>query len=123
MSLYLSQLRKDPQGIVVLEIVSFDCPEDGAKVLTVLQPRLRVERRLLIRIEPEYPEPLKLGQIAGTVRLALTISPKGSVDNVQVIGGNPILAEAAIKAVQQWVYAAAPSRTTMEVSISFDPHH
>jgi TonB family protein len=60
-------------------------------------------------------------QIGGTVRLMVTVSPKGSVDGVQLLGGNPILAEAAIKAVKQWVYAPGPSRTINEVSIPFAP--
>ena len=29
--------------------------------------------------------------------------------------------ESAIKAVTQWVYAPAPSRTTIQVSVPFDP--
>src|SRR5262249_3921408 len=35
------------------------------------------------------------------------------------IGGNPILAEAAEKAVRQWIYSAWPSRTKTEVTIAF----
>jgi TonB family protein len=96
---------------------------EGVKTLAVVGVSNSYQRALLMRVEPEYPETLKLRQIGGTVRLAVTISPKGSVENVQVIGGNPILAETAIKAVQQWIYAAASSPTKMEVSLSFDPHH
>jgi hypothetical protein len=43
------------------------------------------------------------------------------VEAVNLLGGNPILGESAIKAVKRWVYAAGPSRTTMEVSVPFDP--
>jgi TonB family protein len=62
-------------------------------------------------------------QIGGTVRLMVTISPNGSVESAQVLGGNPILAESAIKAVKQWVYTAGPARTISEVSVPFFPKH
>ncbi len=101
--------------------VSSDFPSEGVKVLTIVQAGTTAERKLLTRIEPEYPETLERMQIGGTVRLMVTISPKGSVDGVQLLGGNPILAESAIKAVKQWVYAPSPARTINEVSIPFTP--
>lgn len=101
--------------------VSSDFPTEGVKVLTIVQAGTNSDRKLLTRVEPEYPETLKQMQIGGTVRLMVTVSPKGSVDGVQLLGGNPILAEAAIKAVKQWVYAPGPSRTINEVSIPFAP--
>lgn len=81
-----------------------------------------VERRLLTRVEPEYPETLQRLQIGGIVRLAITISPKGSVEKVALLGGNPILAEAAIKGVRQWVYTPGPAQTTIEVTVPFESH-
>ncbi len=52
---------------------------------------------MLTRVEPEYLETLQPLQIGGTVRLAVTISPRGTVEKVALLGGNPILAEAASK--------------------------
>jgi outer membrane biosynthesis protein TonB len=52
--------------------------------------------------------------------LEVTISPKGDVENIRLLGGNPILAESAILAVKQWVYSVSRSRTTTEVDIPFD---
>ncbi len=101
--------------------VDVNTPAEGVKVLTIPQTGNKAERRLVTRIEPDYPETLQRLQIGGTVRLALTIAPKGSVPDVHVLGGNPILAEAAIKAVKQWLYSPSRSLTTTEVSIPFDP--
>jgi TonB family protein len=101
--------------------ISPDFPADGVKVLTILEPGVSAERQLVTRVEPDYPETLQRLRIGGTVRLELTISPRGSVESVSVLGGNPILAEAAVKAAKQWVYAAWPSRTTTQVMIPFDP--
>jgi len=99
--------------------VDSDVPVEGVKVLTVVQGGTNTGRRLLTRVEPAYPETLQRLQIGGTVRLVITISPKGNVDKVEVLGGNPILGEAAAKAVKQWVYSPSASPTTMEISVPF----
>lgn len=102
--------------------VSAATDTEGVKVLPVLSEGMQPQRTLLIHVEPEYPETLLRLRIGGTVRLLITISPKGSVESASLVGGNPILGESAIDAVKKWVYAAGHSRTRMEVSIAFDPH-
>jgi TonB family protein len=92
---------------------------EGVKLLAVAPDFFRGERILLKRVEPEYPRELHHRGIEGTVRLSLTVSARGSVQSVQVIGGNPILAEAAQKAVQEWVYSPSATSSTIEVSIPF----
>ena len=101
--------------------VNIDFPTNGVKVLAISQAGASFARQLVTRVEPEYPETLQRLQIGGTVRLIVTISAKGSVEGVQLLGGNPILAEPAIKAVKQWVYSPGPSRSMLEVSIPFIP--
>jgi TonB family protein len=95
---------------------------EGVKILLVLSAGSQAQRTLLIRVEPEYPETLKRLLIGGTVRLSVTISPKGNVETAELLGGNPILGESAIAAVKKWAFAANHSRTRMEVSIPFDPN-
>ena len=96
-------------------------PTDGLKILNFIPEQKTGERALLTRVEPQYPEVLQALKVGGMVRLELTISPRGSVESASLLGGNPILGEAAIAAVRGWVYAPAPSRTTLEVSLTFDP--
>jgi TonB family protein len=91
------------------------------KVLAIAQPGASLERQLVTRVAPEYPETLQRLVIGGTVRLMVAISPKGSVESVQLLGRNPALAESAIKAVKQWAYTASSSQSTQEVSIPFVP--
>jgi TonB family protein len=79
------------------------------------------ERQLVTRVEPKYPLDLQKRSIGGTVRLKVFIAANGSVDHVDLLGGNPILGESAVTAVQKWKYAAANSKTTMEISVPFDP--
>lgn len=99
--------------------VSASTTAEGAKILAVVPAGNKTQRTLVTRVEPEYPETLQRLHIGGTVRLAVTISPKGNVENVKLLGGNPILAECAITAVSQWVYAAGRSRTVTEITLSF----
>lgn len=100
--------------------VSGKTQADGVKTLAVVPQRFDGSRTLLVRIEPEYPKELHQRRIQGTVRLRLTISPKGSVESVRVVGGNPILAEAAVKAVEQWVYSPSATASSLDVSIPFE---
>ncbi len=102
--------------------VSAETSAEGVKTLAVTHSESRSPRRLITRVEPDYPETLKRLGIGGTVRLRVTISAKGNVENVELLGGNPILGESAVAAAKQWVYASGHSRTLTEVSILFDSH-
>jgi TonB family protein len=100
--------------------VSSSASADGVKVLMIVSEKAKKQRSLLMRVEPEYPKELQQRGIEGTVRLVLTVSPKGSVEAVQVNGGNPILAEAAVKAVKRWVYSPSGMTSVIDVSIPFE---
>jgi TonB family protein len=94
---------------------------EGVKTLAIVDTGNGGERKLITLVDPEYPETLKRLHIGGIVRLQVTISAKGAVEEVELLGGNPILAESAIAAVKRWVYDVGHSRTTTEVSIPFIP--
>lgn len=102
--------------------VSASTETPGVKVLAIGAGAVATERKLLTRIDPAYPEELQKRSIGGVVRLRVTIAANGSVENAELLGGNPVLGEAAITAVVKWKYSSAASRTTAEVSIPFDPH-
>jgi TonB family protein len=80
------------------------------------------ERKLVTRVEPEYPAILRVRQIGGTVRLEVTITAKGTVKSVALIGGNPILAEAAISAVKRWIYAPGDAVSSAQIAVEFNPY-
>ncbi|HZQ69099.1 MAG TPA: energy transducer TonB [Terriglobales bacterium] len=80
-------------------------------------------RKLLVKTTPDYPWDLRRSRIGGVVRLNLLIAPNGSVDRVTVLGGNPILADTASKAVKRWKYAPADAETNQQVEVQFDPNH
>jgi len=79
-------------------------------------------RKILVRVNPEYPDTLRMAQIGGLVRLNVTVTAGGAVTQAEVRGGNPILAEKAQQAVMKWKFAPAAAQTVEEVRISFSPH-
>jgi TonB family protein len=102
--------------------VSASAIGQGVNTLVIGVPDNDIERKLITRVEPDYPETLKQLKIGGTVRLRISISAKGDVENVVLLGGNPILGESATSAVKQWIYAARRSATVAEISLSFGEH-
>ena len=80
------------------------------------------ERKLIRKVTPDYPWDLKRASIGGMVRLDIVVSPGGSVNDVSVVGGNPILADCAVRAVKKWKYSPADTETNVRVNVSFDPH-
>jgi TonB family protein len=101
--------------------VSSTATLDGVRTLAVYPAENDGARNLISRVEPMYPGLLLSKHIGGTVRLKVTIASNGMVEDVELLGGSPILGEAAMAAVKKWVYTAGRSRTVTEVSIPFDP--
>jgi TonB family protein len=89
---------------------------------SLAQKTSKSDRRVAVTVKPEYPELLKHAQVGGLVRLKATVLPNGTVTTVEVLGGNPILAEKAVAAVMKWKFVPAPAQTVEEVSLSFTPH-
>jgi protein TonB len=59
---------------------------------------------LLDKVIPQYPAIAKAARIQGTVVLQATISKAGSITNLRVISGPPMLQQAAMDAVRSWRY-------------------
>jgi TonB family protein len=93
----------------------------GSVPISAAQKAPKPERKVLVLKKPQYPEPLKQAQIGGLVRLRATVLPNGTVSNVDVLGGNPILAESAVAAVKKWKFAPAASQTIEDISLNFNP--
>jgi TonB family protein len=107
--------------------ISSSASSEGVKVLEVVSETSRsghapATRALLSQVQPEYPDTLRQLGISGIVRLQVVVSPQGNVEDVSVLGGNPILGESAMKAVRQWTYVAAPKTTTLIISVPFGTH-
>ena len=60
--------------------------------------------KLIFGPKPEYPPLAKMARISGEVRLDALISKDGTIQNLKVISGHPLLVSAAMAAVQRWRY-------------------
>lgn len=76
-------------------------------------------RAITFRVAPEYPRLATAMNLMGTVQLQAVVRADGTVKRVKVIGGHPVLAEAAAAAMMRWRYEAGPRETTESVKISF----
>ena len=82
------------------------------------------EAHLIHEVQPEYPPEAGRERIEGTVVLLAVISSDGIVQDVKVVSGLPILAQAAIAAVKQWRYKpyllnGAPVEIDSRITINF----
>ena len=63
-----------------------------------------MEAMLIRRVQPVYPVVGLSARISGTVQLRAIIGADGTVQQLTVLSGSPILARAALDAVSQWRY-------------------
>jgi TonB family protein len=61
-------------------------------------------QNLITKVTPAYPVAAKQARIQGKVSLAVLIAKDGTVANIQLIDGDPLLTPSAIEAVWKWVY-------------------
>lgn len=84
-----------------------------------------VSRGLLVsRVEPLYPAMAKTARVQGQVVLQAVISKQGTIENLRVVSGHPMLIQSAIDAVKQWRYKpyllnGEPVEVETEVLVDF----
>src|SRR6266404_3701543 len=79
---------------------------------------------LLRKIQPAYPPLARQARIQGSVLLQAEISKDGSIQNLRLISGHPMLAPAAIEAVKQWKYKpyilnGEPVEVETQITVNF----
>lgn len=80
------------------------------------QSSIESNRKLVRRVEPQYPLPAKRMNLGGTVKVVAVVAADGSVTKVEPVGGSPILVDAAETAVSQWKFApGGESKETVEI--------
>jgi TonB family protein len=75
----------------------------------VAPDRIRVggnvqQMKLVAQARPSYPPDAKAARIQGIVRLQAVIGKDGTVKELEVVSGHPLLVPSALEAVRQWVY-------------------
>jgi TonB family protein len=80
--------------------------------------------RLVKKIDPAYPPSALQARIQGTVRFTVSIDKDGRVRNMTVISGHPLLVQAAVDAVKEWIYQPTllngePVEVVSEAAVDF----
>lgn len=78
-------------------------------------------RRLERSDPPKYPEIAGRMKLTGAAQVQALVEPDGTVKEVKILGGHPLLADALARAVKQWKYQPAPKESTEVVKFSFGP--
>jgi periplasmic protein TonB len=80
--------------------------------------------KLIFGPKPEYPPLAKMARIQGTVRLEALIAKDGTIKDLKVMSGHPLLVKSALSAVQQWRYQPTllngqPVEVETEIDVNF----
>jgi protein TonB len=79
---------------------------------------------LVKKVQPVYPPLARQARIQGTVLLRAQIGKDGSIQNLQLVSGHPMLVQSALDAVKQWKYKpyllnGEPVEVDTEVAVNF----
>ena len=79
---------------------------------------------LVRKVTPVYPPLAKQARIQGTVRFTAVIGKDGTIQNLQLVSGHPLLVAAAQEAVKQWVYKPTllngePVEVVTQIDVNF----
>jgi protein TonB len=82
------------------------------------------EGNIIYRVQPSYPPIARQARVQGPVELRAIISKAGTIENLIVISGPPMLSRSAIEAVRQWRYRPyllnnEPIEVETEITVNF----
>jgi protein TonB len=82
------------------------------------------EGSLIYRVQPAYPVLARQARVQGAVELRALISKSGTIENLVVVRGHPMLAAAALEAVRRWRYRPyllnhEPVEVETEITVNF----
>jgi TonB family protein len=117
-------------GGVVGGVVGGELPPPPPPPAAPPSGRIRIssgiaESLLIKKTDPVYPPLARAARIAGTVVLQIVISKTGSVENLHLVSGHPLLVQAALDAVKEWRYQpfmlnGEPVEVETTISVTFD---
>ena len=78
-------------------------------------------RRAKTKVQPSYPELARKMNIAGTVKIEVTVAPNGTVKDARIVGGHPVLAGAALEAAKKWRFEPSSGESSGVIDFKFEP--
>lgn len=116
-------MKDEDSAAITIRVLPPDAASGGPSA------RIRVggnvqQAKLVTKVTPVYPVAAKEQRIEGVVKLQAIIGKDGSVENLEVLSGDPLLAAAAMEAVRQWKYQTTllngdPVEVVTEVNVNF----
>jgi TonB family protein len=97
----------------------------GVVLLHPLPVRAQQEeltRKVKSKVAPVYPELARRMSISGVVKVQVVVAQNGTVKSTKIVGGHPLLVNAATDAVKKWKFEPASEETTGIVEFKFDPN-
>ncbi len=85
------------------------------------QVKLAGKRKTLGQIKAVYPPIARKMNLTGTVKVVAIVAPDGTVTRTQVIGGSPVLVQAAADAIARSKWQVGPQETKELIEIKFEP--
>ncbi len=105
-------------------------PQSGSDIRGVAPQRIRVggnvqEAKLTQRQEPVYPPLALQARVQGVVKLNAIIGVNGSVEDLTLVSGHPLLVQPAMDAVKQWIYQKTllngqPVEVATQIEVKFE---
>jgi len=81
-----------------------------------------ISRKAKFKVAPAYPDLARRMNITGIVKLQVTVAANGTVKSARLVGGHPVLANAALDAIKKWRFEPGPEDTTGIVDFHFSPN-
>ena len=82
-----------------------------------------LSRKPKTKVAPVYPDVARRMGVSGIVKLSVVVAPNGTVKSSKVIGGHPVLVNAATDAMKQWKFESAPTESSGTVEFKFQPQN
>lgn len=105
----------------LLAVLSLALTVGPVRVGAQQAPNDEIVRRAKSKVQPAYPELARKMNITGTVKIEVVVAPNGSVKDARVVGGHPVLANAALDAAKKWRFEPAPAESTGVIEFKFEP--
>jgi TonB family protein len=122
------QCTLDPNPRKALIGIISSKPVGEIKPNTLIRVSQAVSNGMLLeKPAPVYPPDARAQHLEGNVVLKARISTEGTVEDVSLVSGDPLLAPAALEAVRHWKYKpyllnGVPVRVETQVTVAFVLH-
>ena len=107
-------------AVALMAVMTF-AGTGGPVHLTAQTQNEEILRRARTKVQPAYPELARKMSLAGAVKIEVVVAPNGTVKDARVVGGHPVLANAALDAAKKWRFEPASAESTGIIDFKFEP--